>query len=231
MTANSATTALQPKRRHRWSQWQLRTLVVLMLLGCIGFRWLGGQIQRGRDQRRARSAISQLGGECIALTYLEWGELLFGEDFGLDVIAVLFPDDSTVTDAGLVHLNGLPRLGSLSLQGTQISDAGLSHLANLNQLRELNLSDTKITDAGLIHLRRLVQLESLDLSGTQVTKAGVSALYRTLGPRVFIHHQDDPEPDAPMAQQRPATRGSTTLGSTTLGPTNGGNARPFVARP
>ena len=81
--------------------------------------------------------------------------------------------DRQVTDAGLVHLEGMTRLKRLNLYGTKITDSGLAHLEGLTQLQTLDLAYTTITDAGLVHLKGLTQLKSLSFQGTQVTDAGL----------------------------------------------------------
>ena len=78
-----------------------------------------------------------------------------------------------VSDAGLVHLDGLARLKELDLSNSSITDAGLVYLTGLKSLRRLDLSRTRITDAGLVHLGGLTSLQSLGLRGTDVGKAGV----------------------------------------------------------
>jgi len=78
-----------------------------------------------------------------------------------------------VSDAGLVHLKGLTKLRTLSLDRTQVSDAGLVHLKELTQLRTLTLYNTKVSDAGLVHLKGLTKLLWLDLNNTRVTDAGL----------------------------------------------------------
>ena len=62
---------------------------------------------------------------------------------------MLILSGTQVTDAGLVHLQGLKKLGGLILTDTQITDAGLVHLQRLESLSALRLDETKVTDAGL----------------------------------------------------------------------------------
>ena len=81
-----------------------------------------------------------------------------------------------VTDAGLVHLEGLTNLQSLHLSETQITDAVLVHLKGLTSL-EIN---TQVTGAGLVHLKGVTNLQSLNLNRTQVTDAGVAELKQAL---------------------------------------------------
>ena len=55
---------------------------------------------------------------------------------------------------GYAHLEGLPELAVLSLNGTPVTDAGLAHLKGLTGLSELDLSFTQVTDAGVRELQR-----------------------------------------------------------------------------
>ena len=80
----------------------------------------------------------------------------------------------------------------LYLKGTNISDAGLVHLEGLNKLYNLDLSRTRVGDAGLVHLRRLPRLSMLDLASTKVTKGGVKELQIALGEGAWIN--TDPRP-------------------------------------
>lgn len=84
--------------------------------------------------------------------------------------------NTSVTDTGLEHLEGLTMLRSLRLQETEISDAGLVSLAQLKNLRELDISRTGITDSGLRRLSVLRNLQSLRLNVTPVTDAGLRYL-------------------------------------------------------
>ena len=53
-----------------------------------------------------------------------------------------------------------------------VSDASLVHLEGLTNLRLLSLDHTKMTDAGLAHFKGHVNLQMLSLNGTQMTGAG-----------------------------------------------------------
>jgi hypothetical protein len=60
---------------------------------------------------------------------------------------------SKITDAGLLHLKGLPNLQTLSLP-KQITDAGLVHLRGLTNLQVLDVKNTQATDAGIAELQK-----------------------------------------------------------------------------
>ena len=93
-----------------------------------------------------------------------------------EVVFLLLPLSSTITDENLAHLQELPKLQVLVLGNSRITDAGLVHLKGLLNLRELLLGDTQITDAGLVHLAGLTKLKILELNNTQITGAGLAAL-------------------------------------------------------
>ena len=56
--------------------------------------------------------------------------------------------DTQVTGAGLVHLEPLPRLRVLNLNGCAVTDESLESLAGLKNLRMLHVHGSKVTDAG-----------------------------------------------------------------------------------
>ncbi len=177
----------QSRRRRRWFQYSLRTLLVVMLLASIAMSWFAVKLQRARRQREAVKAIENLGG--IVKYDRPWRQLadppwlwkLLGVDFFASAVDVLFTSDAVITDADLEHLKGLTRLqglnlGCMKIANTRVTDAGLEHLKGLTQLKTLNLSDTRITDAGLEHLKGLTQLQVLVLQRTKVTGAGLGHL-------------------------------------------------------
>ena len=88
---------------------------------------------------------------------------------------------SKVSDEGLSHVKGLPRLKVLTLRSTAITDDALEHLKDLPQIQTLDLSQTKITDAGLKHLEGLpTQLQRLKLGWNGISDAGVEHLQKLL---------------------------------------------------
>ena len=62
--------------------------------------------------------------------------------------------DTPITDSGLIYLQELPNLSSLTLSGTPVTDAGLKHLTAIPQLRWLFLTGTKVTPAGVVQFHR-----------------------------------------------------------------------------
>ena len=95
---------------------------------------------------------------------------------GLSELFVLNLSETQVTDAGLIHLKRLTNLAELSLNGTQRTGAGLVDLKGLAKLAQLELGGTKVTDAALANLTAMSCLSQLELFNTQVTDAGIAHL-------------------------------------------------------
>ncbi|MEX2122178.1 MAG: hypothetical protein WD847_21540 [Pirellulales bacterium] len=88
--------------------------------------------------------------------------------------------NSRITDSGLKHLAGLPRLQGIRLDGAAVTGEGLVQLKSLGLLTMLDLSNTQIDDADLGHLHQLKSLQQLNLQLTRVTADGVRKLEKAL---------------------------------------------------
>jgi len=175
MTTDQAATT--PKRKRRWLQFSLRTLMVLMLIVSVPLGWLAYKLRQGREHRAAVEAIQRLGGR-IGSRPDRLGRPP-GEEVYPGRVWVCF-SRTPVRDAELAYLRGPRGLYQLNQDATKVTDAGLVHLKRLTQLEELFLDSSRITDAGLEHLRGLTQLRTVDLRNTQVTDKGVSELKKAL---------------------------------------------------
>ncbi len=115
---------------------------------------------------------------------------LLGDDKYSRVKAVDFPPfEAKVTDADLVHLEGLEGLEVLALCGTEVTDAGVARLQRLVHLRDLDLSYTRITDDGIVHLRDMLALERLVLNDTEVGNAAMAHLaHLTQMKELYLSH-------------------------------------------
>lgn len=98
--------------------------------------------------------------------------------------------NSSITDRGLIFLEGLTNLRFLDLSSTGITDKGLKSVAKLWQLEELDLSDNEITDEGTSALGGLTNLRKLNLKSTWVTESGLAVLQAAL-PQCDIQIQAD----------------------------------------
>src|SRR5260221_6238746 len=103
-----------PKRKRRWLQYSLRTLILsTAVLGAAG-GWLGKRIEQKRLEREAVAAIVKLGG--LAVYDFEkdsekspgpdWVRGLLGENFFSDVVEVNLAGVA-VHDSDLVCLDNL----------------------------------------------------------------------------------------------------------------------------
>lgn len=192
------TTTSRPHRR--WLLYGLRTLVVVLLLACVGRVWITVTLQPVKKERAAAAAITAFGGS-VSWTSPDsqgesprpgWLRTLLGDDFYAhpDTVAVssdaameylgqlrqvrrLILEGTLITDAGFEHLKDVSQLEVLHITGTPVTETGLAHLRGLTQLRELWLMDTQVTDAGLEQLTGLTQLQQLSFAGDQVTAAGL----------------------------------------------------------
>ena len=109
--------------------------------------------------------------------------------------------ETTITDAGLVHLKPLKNLTRLDLHGTKVSDAGLVNLKEMTKLHSLNLyGSTGITDAGLEHLKGLTNLRRLYLWQTKVSEAAANKLSAAI-PGLIVDRGYDAE--APKPKEPP----------------------------
>ena len=64
--------------------------------------------------------------------------------------------DTKVTDAGMEHLNDIPTLKELRLNGDRVTDKGVQKLTKLKGLTKLSLGRTKVTPAGVNAFKKAV---------------------------------------------------------------------------
>jgi len=172
----------------RWYQFRLRTLFIVTAMLAL---WLGRTFNA---QRVASRAIVQLGGH-VTYDYQArtgvfqrdadmpgpaWLRLLIGKDHFISVQGVDL-SFTGVTDADVArHLQKLPDVRSLQLDGTRLGDGVLRSVERMSRLRNLMLFGTRVTDDGLVYLEGLSYLRNLDLRNTQVTEEGVKRLQKRL---------------------------------------------------
>ena len=178
MSESPATAPL--KRKRRWLQFSLRSLLVFTLLCAIAASFLGRKIER---KRREQAIVDAIRGQGATVYYdyvggLEpsgpvWLRSLLGKNFFNEVIDVAADGRRDPYDNWLVNLKELPELEILSLSYTEPTDAGLVNLNGLTKLRALYLDGTQVTEAGLVNLKGLTKLQQLDLRETHVTDAGL----------------------------------------------------------
>jgi hypothetical protein len=184
-----------PKRRRRWFQFSLRTLLIFTVIIAVGAGWLGKRFEQKRKDRETVAAIVKLGGT-VAYGYQtddlraeppfpSWLRDFLGENFFSDVDSVWLRN-ATDVNAGVAHLKGLPRLRMLNLWNTKAGDDTLLHLKEVPQLQELNLDETNVTDAGLLNLKGLTHLQGLSLARTHISDSGLASLKGLTQLRILI---------------------------------------------
>jgi len=77
--------------------------------------------------------------------------------------------------------------GASQLAWTSITDAGLVHLEGLAQLESLNLRETAIGNPAIKYIIRLPKLHSLNVSGTEINFSGVKGIANAM-PQVDLRH-------------------------------------------
>ena len=179
----------RPKRKRRWFQFSLRSLMVLMILVGIGMTWLVAIKHRAERQKAAVETIVKGGGSVDydyqfrtlpsgVVRYIDdatppgptWLRSLLGDDFFTNVVSARI-----VNRTGLDQLAQLPQIQRLELDGATITDLNLDQLKEL-KLEALCLQDTGITDSGLDTITGLKRLKLLELRKNKITDDGLGRL-------------------------------------------------------
>jgi len=183
-------------------------LVLGVFFGWLGSRLQRARRDRQAvaEVERVKAEIERLGGH-FSYGFAEESpsllEKLLGDPRIFEVYKVVI--QSRVGDAGLENLKSLPRVGKLNLSFSQVTDAGLVHLEGLT-VESVDLTQTKVTDAGLEHLKKLNGLQSVKLKGARVTGEGVSSLKDAL-PDLSI----TPSPDTLIIRDEIRNMGGDTF--------------------
>lgn len=170
--------------KHRWFQYNLRTLLIVMALVAIVLGWWSYKVHK---QRQVVAAVQRIGGYCSyekelppkpqSIGLSQWPALLkhaLGQDWFANVTHIVMPEGAT--NADLQHAAGLPCLEMLFLNESAVDNTGLKQIEHMTGLKQLDLADTQIDDDGLAHIRRLTRLQALSLYNTSVTDAGLTHL-------------------------------------------------------
>jgi hypothetical protein len=209
-----ATVDPTPPRRRRRVRLSVRVLMLIVLVFAV---WLGGYVQRVRQQQAAVDAIKRVG-SVVIYDWLwdhynpdiddysgryrapRWLARLVPVDYVANVISVRLggyipgavnPDDTT-----LAHLEPLARLEELSITNALITDHGLAHLSKLPRLRQLSLQQAPpfrpahIGATGIANLHGVTSLRTLMLTGIPVSDDSVLALEKGI-PAVHVSRDAD----------------------------------------
>jgi len=82
-----------------------------------------------------------------------------------------------LTDRGLAHLAAIQRLRRLEMHGNSITDTGVRYIStHMSDLDLLGLNETLITDTSLNYLLKMKRLRGLRLSETSITDEGLGVI-------------------------------------------------------
>ena len=145
-------------QRMKFTRFSLRTAFLTFSVVAI---LLGIWTTRSVKQRKAVTALKQLGGEVVyydddasrlSKTMSSW----LGRDFVYSVYSVDL-SDTEITDEDLRHLADLRTITRLWLFGTKVTGSGFDQLLNLQNLEDLGLG-SQVTNEPLRHVGQLRSL-------------------------------------------------------------------------
>jgi hypothetical protein len=181
----------------RWTQFRLRSLLLLTVGLCVVLALLAPRVQSYRHEWRIERELNRLPHAAIVhmasdapgwlrplgaeryMQRIRGVQLDDGNDdslalvVGLPALEWLEVHSAKVTDDGIKHLEGCKPLFKLDLDCPNISDRGLESLAKLSELGILNLKAPRITDAGLKSLSNLKELRDLKIIAPNVGDDGM----------------------------------------------------------
>lgn len=186
-----------PKRRRRWLQFSLRSLLIAMLVFGLLLGWLAYQIQLVAAQANAAAEIDRLGGNAMECHLMATNDVLrdysptwlqdsMGEKY---FETINYASLDKATDDDLVLFQSLSKLRALHLNSPHVTDDGLIHLRPLRQLESLSFVGANITDRGLIPICQFTNLQYLNLSSTRITDAGLAKISKL--PNLRLLELDD----------------------------------------
>ena len=183
-----------PKRKRRWLQFSLRSLLIFTTICAMACGWLAKRIEMKRKEREAFCHFAP----GVAYDYQidssserkidrnaeppgpKWLRQVLGDNFFGKVVRVDIQGGhkigQQITDADMKFLADLPDLESVDFWHQPVTDKGVAYIATLPQLRTLLLDGTGITDVGVERLKELTELQTLGLSSTQISDAGLVSL-------------------------------------------------------
>jgi hypothetical protein len=171
------------KRKRRWFQFSLRTLLIAFTL-CAA--WLAWHANRAHRQRAAVNAVIELGGS-VSYDYQitedkgkfmfdpkaipgwpQWAIDALGIDCFQNVVSVSLMN-GRATDETLLLLGRVPTIRNIALKGGNVTNEGVAHLSSLPDLHYLALWQTNVGDGGLDCLAQHRHMKALVLDETKVT--------------------------------------------------------------
>jgi hypothetical protein len=151
-----------PKRKRRWLQFSLRTLMIATAVVAVACGWLGSKIEQ---KRRQRSAVAELikSGSQVNFDYQksQAGYDTRAEPFGPAWLRALLGDnffseaDCIYCLGGLENLEEFPHLRLLRIMmANRVTDDGLKYVKGLTELQDLVFIDTEVSNSAVGDLRK-----------------------------------------------------------------------------
>jgi hypothetical protein len=160
----------RPPLKYSRFQFDILTLLFLMVVVATFAGWYGVLLHRKEATVKQIAHFQEKypGVDC--------------SEYGKGITSLIFTKcKNDFTDEDLAEIAACPRLHLLFFpQNASVTDAGLARLEGLTELDYLDLSGKGITDTGLIHLYGLKKMKSLSFYGTRVTSEGIEKLQKEL---------------------------------------------------
>jgi Leucine-rich repeat (LRR) protein len=183
----------KPKRKLRWYQYSLRSLLIVVTLFAFACSWFTVQMQKARRQQEAVRILSKydyvIGYDSETPRYARnslgknifYNVVVVGDVHEYEKLRCGNGHPRGIPESELALFQNLPQLRTLNLNhfdiySTQSIDKGITYIENLKMLEILDLSGSDITDAGLAHLEGLKRLRELKIARTKITDAGLEIL-------------------------------------------------------
>ncbi len=155
----TAPTTPKPRRRLQFSLRTMLVLVVICSLPCgwLGMKLKQAKEQReavNAIERLGGIVLYRPASGGMMRAGVDWAGKLLGERLCRDPVSVDL-SYNPVTDADLALLRKVTQLEvPLLKKNTPVGDAGLVHLRGLTRLYSLTLNNTQVTDAGVAELQK-----------------------------------------------------------------------------
>jgi hypothetical protein len=189
---DSANPSTQPRKpSHRWRQFSIRTLLLLVVVASIACSWFAVRMNVAKRQRAAVEAIEKGGGYVIYDYEYDgegyarkgakppgpaWLRDRLGVDFFADVVAVMCLVERG-RGAVAKHLADFPKLRSLDLGSMEsVTDSDLAEIGKLRHLERVLLSSRNISDVLLVRISHAKNMNYLALPDCSITDAGTEHL-------------------------------------------------------
>ena len=167
------------KRKRRWFQFSLRTLLIFVAGIAIICDWYAGKIHHAADQDALIEAAQKIEGRVeVAYSGPDWLGFIYPRRLRRHVIGLTFDLSSPDCrqESLRLCLAGFHELQWLDFGLVPIDEEGWRSVGRMDQLSRLISTHSTITEADAAQLARLPELQELNLSECQIDNAAVRKL-------------------------------------------------------